>query len=266
MVFFTPLWQQQRDLSFFEIRGKLFEHSVSEVNAAAGYRSMLDSGWNLGGWLGLDTRETRAENRFWQIATGFEALHPDWDFRANAYSSLTDPQSSSELAEVRVSGNQIEMVGGEDVGLSGFDAEVGAKVPLQRFLGEQNQEHELRLYVGGYSFDDSDALQEVEGPKVRAVWKINGILKAMPSSHLALRTRYSDDDVRNSNWQMGVQLVVPLSQTKGSSGQRPRLNAQQRRMTESLERDTDIVTVRSDEEPVVDVATGAPLDSITLAS
>ena len=263
---FVPFWQEARALAFFDVRGKLFKHDINEVNAAIGYRSMMDSGWNLGGWFGIDTRKTRIENRFWQFAAGIEALHPDWDIRANVYSSLTDPQSSPELTELRLSGNQLRMVGGNEVGLSGFDGEVGARVPLQRIFGESTQQHELRLYAGGFHFDDSKSLQDVTGPKVRAVWKINEILDAMPGSNVALRARYTYDEVRDSRWEVGLKLSIPLSATKRRKGRRFRLSAQQRRMTEGLERDTDIVTARSAREPVVDSATGTPLDSVTIVN
>jgi len=261
---FSPFWQNERDLTFFEIRGKLLEHDVNEVNAALGHRSMMYGGWNLGVWLGIDTRKSQIDNRFWQIAGGVEALHPDWDVRVNAYGPLTDPKASTELAKVRLSGNQILMTGGNEVALGGFDVEMGMKVPLRPLLGDHDKRHELRVYAGGFYFDDGDALQHVAGPKIRATWKIDNIMKGLPGSRLELGTRYSYDDVRRDRWEAGIQLVIPLS--RSGSTHRPRLTSQQRRMTEGLERDTDIITVDSKAEQVIDAATGAPFNSVSLAN
>lgn len=264
VVVFAPFWEQEKELVFFDVRGKLFEHSTNEVNAAIGYRKMMDNGWNLGGWLGIDTRKSQINNRFWQAAGGVEALHSDWDLRANVYYPLSDPKSSPEISEIKFVSNQIQMVGGTEVGLTGFDAEFGTKVPIDQVLGNGYQDHTLRLYAGGFYFDSSDAFEAVVGPKVRAEWKIDNIIKSMPGSQLALRTQYLHDNVRDGQWEVGLQLVIPLSSPK--LGYKRNLTAQQRRMTEGLERDTDIITGPSEAESVVDAATGAPLDSITVAS
>ena len=112
VALFAPFEQRSRALGFVDLRGKLFEENVSEFNLVSGYRWMLHNGWNLGAWGGLDARESSIDNRFYQLSAGFDALHSDFDFRVNGYAALSDPKMSPELAQVRLSGNRILLVGG----------------------------------------------------------------------------------------------------------------------------------------------------------
>ena len=266
VALFAPFEQRSRALGFVDLRGKLFEENVSEFNLASGYRWMLHNGWNLGAWGGLDARESSIDNRFYQLSAGFDALHSDFDFRVNGYAALSDPKMSPELAQVRLSGNRILMVGGEEIALSGADIEVGARVPLERFLGGVSA-HELRVYAGGFHFDDDDALQDVSGPKVRVAWRVNDVISAIPGSRLTFEAEFSNDNVRDSRWEGGIRLSIPFSTSKmPSTASLAALSAQERRMTERLERDTDIITAQSDEEPVIDPATGMALNRLAIAN
>ena len=92
-------------------------------------------------------RATAPGNSFWQIAGGVEALHPNWDLRANVYAPITAPKQAPGLAEVRLAGNQIFMVGGKEVPLYGVDAEIGVRLPLEQ-LGIDSFRHQLRVYAG----------------------------------------------------------------------------------------------------------------------
>ena len=93
LTLWTPLTQGPDNLTFFELRTKVFEGSAVEGNFALGYRRQMPSGFNLGAWGGLDVRDTRQDNTFWQLSGGLEALSERIDARVNAYWPLTGPQA-----------------------------------------------------------------------------------------------------------------------------------------------------------------------------
>ncbi|MCG8560849.1 MAG: inverse autotransporter beta domain-containing protein, partial [Hyphomicrobiales bacterium] len=181
---FAPIWQSSVALVFFQGTGKYFEDDIQEGNFALGFRKMQRSGWNLGLWGGYDVRHTEEDNTFHQIAFGFEALSDRWDVRANGYVAVSDPETSPDTARVFLSGSTIFMTGGEEVPLSGFDGEVGYKLfstrghhggGLKDGPARQGRSHELRVYAGGFYFDDGDALEEVAGPRARIEWRIDDV-------------------------------------------------------------------------------------------
>jgi hypothetical protein len=73
-VIFAPFWQDSDSLFFAEARGRYFEDDLLAGNAALGLRQMTDSGFNLGGWLGLDVFQSVSDNTFGQVSGGIEAL------------------------------------------------------------------------------------------------------------------------------------------------------------------------------------------------
>ena len=147
---------------------------------------------------------------------GLEALSDRWDVRVNGYVPLTDPKSSSSLAEVRLSGSNIFMTGGEEVPLYGIDGEIGFKV-FGGYLGGgtkdgvlSDRRTELRVYGGAFWFDADEALEEVAGPKARIEFRIEDIIPSMLGSRLTFESQYSHDDVRNDKWEFGVRLRIPF--------------------------------------------------------
>lgn len=256
---FAPLWQSPNTLLFADIRGKLFEENVTEGNFALGIRHMLPSGWNLGAWAGYDVRRSTTGNVFHQAALGVEALHEMWDFRLNGYLPISDAKSSPGTASVFLSGNQILMSGGAEVPLYGIDGEVGARV-----FGD-DRGSELRLYAGGFWFDHEDTLREVAGPKARAEWRINDVLPTLPGSRLTFEAGIRHDDVRNTDWEVGAKLRIPFGGGVEQTVRTASLTAQERRMTEAIQRDADIVTAGSGSEAVADALTGAKFDKVAFA-
>jgi len=214
---------------------------------------MTQSGWNLGAWVSGDVRETSADNTFWQVAGGLEALSVKWDLRLNGYLPTTDPQASPSLADVKLKGNNIFMIGGEEVALHGFDGEIGYLL-FGSPETKQGTRHELRVYGGGFWFDHSDAIDEVAGPSARLEWRIDDVIPNWGGSRLTFDAGYSHDDVR----QVGARLRIPLGGTKTYAD----LSPQARRMTERIERDDDIVTVESGPEKVRDALTGVLFERV----
>ncbi|WP_261841194.1 inverse autotransporter beta domain-containing protein [Aliamphritea ceti] len=256
---FVPLYQAEDRMLFTELRGKLFTEGSREGNVALGYRQMLDSGWNLGGWVGLDQRVSTSDNRFRQVAAGLEALSADWGLRFNGYYPLSDAKAYNTPVTAQVVGNQIFITGAAEVPLHGVDFEAGYRLPINVGTGS-----ELWLHGGAFWFDDDLAAEPVTGPKLRAEWRFNDIFAALPGSSLVLETGYSHDKVRDDNWEFGLKLKIPLITGKPNrfkSG----LSVQETRMLAALERDTDIVSADSGREAVEDAATGTALTQVAFA-
>ncbi len=256
---FLPIVQGEKGLFFLDARGKLFEEQVSEINAAVGYRQMLPGGWNLGAWAGADRRDTSEDNIFWAASGGVEALSDNFDVRLNGYLAISDPKGSPGLASAVIEGGQVYLLGGQEVPLSGVDGEIGFRIPLER-LGLDAQRHALRTYGGGFFFDDKDAFEKVAGPKARIEWRILDVLESLPGSLLALETEWRSDEVRGGHIEAGLRFRLPFSVFGGTAVSASDKSVQWHRMTDGLERDTDIVTARSERESVEDLLTGVDFD------
>ena len=282
-VLWAPLSQGQSSLLFGEARGKQFEQDMREGNFALGYRQMMPDGWNFGIWGGYDVRRSAFGNTFHQLAGGIEALSDRWDFRANAYLPLNDREnvSASSITTtttgVQITGPQIGLItsvdtittGLDEVALWGFDAEIGTKL----FATPESMpgaRHELRVYAGAFHFDHSDIEHSVTGPRLRAEWRVDNLIDSWSGSRLTFEGEYSHDKLRDNRFEVGARLRLPF----GDAGTRPAytLTAQERRMSEGLERDTDIVSDRKTtqtatnvstiEEDVEDAETGVRFDRV----
>jgi hypothetical protein len=252
--------QGSRDLMFIEGRGKLFEDQAREGNLALGYRHMTASGFNLGVWAGGDIRNSEIGNTFGQLSGGLEALSADFDARVNWYGPITGPQAGAPgFAGVVLQGNNIFMVGGQEVGLHGVDGEAGVRLPVE-MLSIDPSLIEFRLYGGGFYFDHSDALSEVAGGKGRAELRINDVIPALPGSRLTAEYEFSHDDVREARHVVGARLRLPLDPP--ATPRLASLSAQERRMIDPIERDTDVVTTQSAAEPVEDALTKVDFDRV----
>lgn len=263
VTLFAPLMQGPRDLLFIDARGKLFEDSAKEGNLALAYRQMLSSGWNLGAWVGGDLRGTALNNSFWQLSGGVEALSENFDLRLNGYGPISAPQAAganSNFTQVVLAGSNIYMIGGREVGLRGVDGEVGVRLPTQ-MLSLDPEKFELRAYGGAFYFDHEAAINEVAGPKARLELRINDIIPGMPGSRLTADYAYSHDEVREHRHEIGARLRVPLGSPETWT-RYAGLTAQEQRMMDGLERDVDVVVVRSEAEPVEDAITNVDFDRV----
>jgi len=258
-IVFAPLTQGSHDLLFFEGRGKLFEEEAREGNFALGYRQMTSSGFNLGIWLGGDVRNSELGNTFDLLSGVIEALSADFDARVNIYGPITGPQAGAPgFTEVVLQGNNIFMVGGQEVGLHGIDGEVGVRLPLEMLRIDPSL-IEFRLYGGGFFFDNSDALNDVAGGKVRAELRINDINPEIPGSRLTAEYQISHDDVRETRQVIGARLRLPLDPP--ATPALASLTAQERRI-DPIERDIDVVTTPSKAEPVKDAPTKVEFEKV----
>ncbi len=272
VTLFAPVAQTNNGLAFIEARGKFYEQDQQELNFALGYRMMHSSGWNFGAWGAVDGRITEADNKFWQFAGGLEALSDRWDLRVNGYLPVSDPKSAPSLATFSVSGNGILMTGAQEVPLHGVDGEVGVKVFDWQYDADDDSalldglRTELRLFAGGFYFNDDDAAQEIAGFRGRAEFRLENIIPAIPGSRLTFETEFSHDDVRDDKWEIGARLRIPLGKTPESRAVYAGLTPQEQRMTEALERDTDIMTGATGTENVFDNATDVALNQVAFGT
>ncbi|MGI9426860.1 MAG: right-handed parallel beta-helix repeat-containing protein [Hyphomicrobiaceae bacterium] len=257
---FVPVVGNNRSLVFGQLTTKFFKDEALEGNLAFGYRRMLLSGFNAGVWLGGDVRRTKADNTFWQLSGGFELLSHDFDARLNWYSSMTGPQRSEDSAmDLIITDTQISLTGGEEVGMFGVDAEVGIRMPTS-LIGFVPSIFELRVYGGGYYFDHHDAYEEIAGSKGRVELRINEVFGT--GSRLTAEYEISHDDVRDTRHEVGGRARIPLRFGGAARRRMTRLSAQERRMLDGLERDTDVVTGLGGVENVEDALTGTDFDRV----
>ena len=95
--------------------------------------------------------------------------------------------------------------------------------------------------------------------------RINDVVASLPGSRLTAEYEISHDDVRDTRHEVGLRLRIPLSGSKPARSLAS-LSSQQRRMLDGVERDTDIITVRSKAEKVEDALTGTDFDRVAYAS
>jgi hypothetical protein len=154
----------------------------------------------------------------------------------------------------------------KEVALDGFDGEIGWRVPVFDAAGPM----QLRLYGGGYSFS-ADNVQSVEGPRARLDLTLDEVPGLWAGSRLTLGAEVQHDGPRGTQYFVMAQLRIPLN-FFGAREAPARLTPQERRMTDRVVRDVDIVSqVHTVATPaVVETATetsgGAPLTVIDSAS
>ncbi|MEC9411719.1 MAG: inverse autotransporter beta domain-containing protein [Pseudomonadota bacterium] len=232
----VPLWQSNDSLLFANLRGRMDNDDSYEGNIGVGLRHMLNNGWNLGGYGYFDRRKSPYDNFFNQVTLGFEALSMDWDLRANAYIPVGKTSYFEEsLGTADFSGTTITYRAGEERSMSGYDAEIGWRIPV--FSLEDDKQ--LRVYAGGYRFTDSQA-DTIQGPRARLEMKFNALPFLSRSSRLSLGLEYQHDDPRGSQRFAMLRLSIPLGGTKAKTSRA--LTAMEQRMTDPVVRDVDVVS------------------------
>jgi len=245
---FIPILQDDKSLVFLNIRNNLFwvnSRDGYELNAGLGYRRIIDDRWILGGYGYYDRIDSRFGNIFNQGTLGLEALSLDWDLRLNGYIAEDDAEDApgAGRAAIDLVGNRLAMRPGVEQALSGFDGEVGWRLPFDpdSLLGD------TRLYAGGFFFDGSD-VSSIGGPSTRFEMRIHDLPYLSQGSRITLGTEYRWDDVRDSQVTAMLGLRIPFGAPSAPNS----LTHLERRMTDRVVRDVSIVTTvgRGGREPV----------------
>lgn len=278
---FLPLAQDSDTLLFGDLRGMGDDQSAREGNFGIGLRQMDPSGWNFGVYGYYDSRRSAYGNGFRQLTFGAEALGETFDLRANAYlpvgpdevrmargsATSTGPTTSEAVATggslailhrtVETTTTRYEV----EKALAGIDAEVGMRLPVF----EPGSGFDLRAFFGGYYFDGA-GVEAVAGPRLRLELGAQD-MAGLPGVRLTGGLTYQSDAVRGDQWILGARLRVPLQPPAAG----PALSPMERRMTETVVRDVDIVsntgtatqatdTTLTDSESAINALTG---DAVT---
>lgn len=238
---FVPLWQNGTTLAFGNVKTRIDDSTSMEGNFGLGLRHMLESGWNLGAYGYFDRRKATFGSYFNQVTLGAEALSVDWDIRANTYlpegrrSHLVDSLNTATLE-----GTTVVFRGGEERSLTGFDGEIGWRVPVF----DLDAGRTLRVYGGAYRFY-GEGVDPVQGPRVRTELTFDEIPELWEGARLTLGAELQHDGPRGTNGFASLRLRIPL-QAFGSGMPAARLTPIERRMTDPVIRDIDVVTQSGD--------------------
>ncbi len=296
---FVPLIGDTQSLLFVDLEGRIFEDSIYDGNFALGYREMTATGFNAGIWLGYAPFESASGKSFDGIAGGLELLSHAFDLRLNGYLPFDDKELLSQttvaenvttsMASLELGSDQFPTTGFtltdlffvtrttgtrtrtsvHEYAMKGIDGEAGALVPFTP------ENFELRAYVGGYYFD-FDAVEEVAGFKSRLELRVLDIIPDAPGSRLTFDAEYGYDDVRESRWSGGARLRIPLGGPSTTQTQMARLNNQERRMLDSIQREAPITQTNTTisttdlsgetREQVEDALTDVSFDRVALVA
>ncbi|RCK32740.1 hypothetical protein TH9_13625 [Thalassospira xiamenensis] len=232
---FLPLLQNDDTMLFANLRARFDDDNSREGNFGLGIRHMLESGWNIGGIAYFDRRETEWNNYFNQVTLGAEALSTDWDFRANAYIPQgRETHEVSALNEASLSGTTVSIRAGAERSMSGFDGEIGWRLHLY----EPEAPQQIRLFAGGYHFS-ADDVSTITGPRLRGEMTFDEVPWLWEGSRFSVGSEWQHDNPRGSQGFVTARLRIPL-QFFGKSSRR--LTPMERRMTDPVMRDIDIVS------------------------
>lgn len=266
----VPLWQKHNALFFSDVRYIDTSGTGMEGNLGMGYRQLRHDlplfgvDWIWGGYAFFDRRKTSLENYFSQVTVGGELLTPDWSFRTNGYfpdktgyvvgSTSTLGGGTTLSGTTVVSGAGGSTIIDKEWALPGFDVEAGYRFSTL-------PDHALWLYAGYFYFDRAET-KEISGPRARLEYRIHDLFNWM-GSEITLGAEVRDDAIGGTDGLVLARLSIPIGKT-------PEFPAQgfERRMTEFIQRDVDVVTLVETDKitgagspgPIVDPETGEILN------
>ncbi len=233
---FVPLLQDGKSMLFANIKARMDDSTSTEGNFGAGVRHMFDAGFNLGAYGFFDRRKATYGSYFNQVTLGAEVLSTDWDLRANYY--IPEGRRSHQVDSLNTAsleGTTVVFRGGEERSLTGFDGEIGYRVPVYR--AEENTQ--WRLFAGAYRFY-ADQVAPVQGPRLRTELTFDEIPWLWEGSRLTWGGEFQDD-VRGKTGFVTARLRIPL-QVFGEGRKVASLTPLERRMTDPVIRDIDVVS------------------------
>ncbi len=278
-----PVYQFGDGLLFVNPRGTINDSDGQEGNIGVGYRQLFpDKNFIVGANAYYDVRDTELDNTFDQFGFGLEFLSQWVDARVNYYLPEDDIkegdihlQRTDMVREITQrwdkpvgNGNIIEQSGWTadstyevtslqhfriyEEALEGFDAEVGALLPIPVVQDYAD----VKVFVGWYDFE-SDLGGDLEGAKARVE------VRALPSLYLD-GSWYEDENLYGSHYSVGARASVPFDLAKLSAGKNPFAGALDgfkpsrekapfaSRLTEMVIRDLHVRTGASEPEEIVE--------------
>jgi len=242
---FVPFAQDERSMTFLDLRGVVTDRETEEGNLGVGHRRIMGD-WIWGGYAFYDRKSSRYNNWFDQLTLGMEALTASWEFRINGYlpyDRLQDARSTSRDAVVVTGGTTVRVEEQNLVyrerPLYGVDADVGFTHSIDKL--------DFRLRGGAYWFDNND-VEPVKGPFGRFEVVCNDPFD-LDGWQLAVGVEGRYDGQRESQGSILARVRVPLSRPFAKA-EAPRRRGLAARMLLPIRRDVDVI---SQEEETPDV-------------
>ncbi len=209
---FVPVWQDMTSMMFLDVRGRLRTEDEADGSFGLAYRTMTANGEGGDGWIfGLnaffDITRTSLGNTYKQVGGGIEFFNDDWEFRANGYYPLDDPESLGVGMVVLGDMNQVGIRVYRERPLHGIDGEVGAL--LTRWASDgPYASGEVRVFAGGFYFGDDEI--DFYGPHGGIEIRLYDIDGLPEGSRVTVGADGRWDDVRGSHGEALVRLRVPF--------------------------------------------------------
>jgi len=270
---FMPLRQNHNSMIFLDVRGFMDNQRTREGNFGLGYRKIhrnlfFGQDWILGGYGFFDLRHTSSGNKFIQGTFGAEALSEKWDARVNIYIPQSKEKDIDGTDDVQTSvvGTQLRLVGTNNIrerAMAGYDIELGYKLPIfDKYVDE------VRAYGGGFHFA-ANGYDNVTGPRARFELRWNDLPHYGKGSRFSLGAEIQHDDVRQRTGFLIARLRIPFQTFKSKDSKYRHLSALERRMTDSIERDIDIVAGKEKaprvvNEPATITVNGQEISNVVL--
>ncbi|MDA0902126.1 MAG: inverse autotransporter beta domain-containing protein [Proteobacteria bacterium] len=218
---FLIIKQSPNSLFFSDIRAQLDDNNSNEYNLGLGYRKLHQHSI-IGAYLYYDRRKSEHDNIFQQLTFGAERLGRDWDFRFNLYLPKSEEGSTGD--EAFIADNKLQVAYGSEKPLRGADVEVGRRIALGN----------SHAYLGYYYYqedkDNGFIYQEQSAVTARFETKLF-------HDSLALGAKVTYDQDGEFDEIAYLRLRIPFG-----FANRDKLSALEKRMTDTIIRDIDIVT------------------------
>ena len=231
---FYPITWNGEYMSFADMRFVADDNDGKEGNFGLGLRRIPEGEDYIYGIYGFyDRKRSSLGNMFSQATFGAEFLTENWDIRANGYLPLSDDKvigSSNGDTSLSLSGTSIIAQSSLNTKtekiLSGFDAEIGYKIPWLSGTGFDD----TRAYAGYFSFDGNNT-KNIAGSRFR--------LRSRYKDWLQFGLEHQNDDVRGASNFAEIRLRYQFGK-KPKQSQKPQ--GIYARLDEQVVRDIDIVT------------------------
>ncbi len=253
---FLPLWQNETSLLFGDLRAQTDDAGNQEGNAGLGFRRMGEN-WIFGGYGFFDYRlSDETGNTFMQGTFGVEALTESLDLRANVYLPESGEQAVDSATAVKLVGGSLQMRTGFERALPGGDGEIG-----YRLWVSQDGGREVRAFLGGYYFYAAE-YETVSGGRGRVEARLFDLDFLGEGSRFTVGAEITQDNLRDTQGFATARLTIPLG-----GGRRSGQGGLQRRMTDYVVRDVDVITgtaATGPAEAVTYADTGVEVQTVTV--